>query len=77
VVLTLGDSGIETYDLGTWQKWRFARPSVDPIVGKEFKEREDKTVDEDLENPLVHGSYSMTFWEDPGREKIWFARVML
>ncbi|PQE21348.1 f-box and wd40 domain protein [Rutstroemia sp. NJR-2017a BVV2] len=78
-IVAVGDGGIETYDLGTWQKWRFARPSVDPIVdpivGEEFKEREDKTVDEDLENPLVHGSYSMTFWEDPGREKIWFASI--
>lgn len=28
VVLISGDGRIETYDLETWEKWRFARPGV-------------------------------------------------
>jgi WD40 repeat protein len=75
VVLTSGDGGIETYDLGTWQKWRFARPGVDLLLEKQLRRGKDKTIDEDFENSLVHGGYSMTVWEDPGREKIWYASM--
>ena len=83
VVLTSGDGGIETYDLETWEKWRFARPGVDPGFEKEAKGDEDKTEEnidkgqqnEIEENALVHGGYSTTVWEDQKRGRVWFASL--
>ena len=41
VVLTSGDGGIETYDLESWEKWRFARPGIDPPFDEEPEEKEE------------------------------------
>jgi WD40 repeat protein len=73
VVLTSGDGGIETYDLETWEKWRFARPGVDP----EFQEETQGDGEENEENVLVHGGYSMTVWEDEKNKggKVWIASM--
>ncbi|KFX87216.1 hypothetical protein V490_08435 [Pseudogymnoascus sp. VKM F-3557] len=68
VVLTSGDGGIETYDLETWEKWRFARPGIDPGLEAEVKNNEE-------ENELEHGGYSMAVWEDPKRGKVWVASI--
>lgn len=83
VVLTSGDGGIETYDLETWEKWRFVRPGVDP----EFEEKTRGNEEESKENVdnrqqkkvgvdlMSHGGFSMTAWEDHKRGKIWFASM--
>jgi WD40 repeat protein len=61
VVLTLGDGGIETYDLQKWEKWRFARPDYDPEYAG--------SVEVDADSPELtpqkreHGSHSMTVWQ--------------
>jgi WD40 repeat protein len=69
-VLTSGDGGIETYELRTGEKWRFARPGIDPEtkVGNEAGAK-------DKDDALVHGGYHMTVWEDHNRGKIWFASM--
>jgi WD40 repeat protein len=69
-VLTSGDGGIETYDLKTWEKWRFARPGIDPEtgVGKDSGEKDNGDA-------LINSGYRMTVWEDHNREKIWFASM--
>jgi hypothetical protein len=68
-VLTSGDGGIETYDLEKYEKWRFARPGVDPEL-EEIKGHEKKT-----EVNLVQGGFAMTVWEDQKRGKVWFASM--
>ncbi|KAE8447340.1 hypothetical protein EG329_010898 [Mollisiaceae sp. DMI_Dod_QoI] len=78
VVLTSGDGGIETYDLETWEKWRFARPGVDPVLKDETNEDEQKTKEQKKEkdkDALVHGGYSMMVWEDQKRGKVWIASM--
>jgi WD40 repeat protein len=83
VVLTSGDGGIETYDLESWEKWRFAKPGVDPEFregikggGKMTEEEMDKGQQKKIEeNVLVHGAYSMTVWEDQARAKVWLASM--
>lgn len=88
-VLTSGDGGIETYDLEAWEKWRFARPGIDPPFDEEpergAEEETEETVENetqkkrainmDFDNPLVHGGYHMTVWEDHKRETIFFASM--
>ena len=83
MVLTSGDGGIETYDLETWEKWRFVRPGVDPEFEEEIKGDKGK-AEEDIEkgqpkekeeNVLVHGGYEMTVWEDKKKGKVWFASM--
>jgi len=65
-----------TYDFETWQEWRYSRPGLDPIVDGEVEKGEKKKkIDDDFENPLVHSGYSMVVWEDPRRQKIWFANT--
>jgi WD40 repeat protein len=82
VVLTSGDGGIETYDLETWKKWRFARPGVD--VGIERDAKEEKKMEEDVdkgqqkekeENVMVYGANRMTVWEDQKRRIFWIASM--
>jgi WD40 repeat protein len=46
VVLTSGDGGIETYDLESWEKWRFARPGIDPPFDDEPEEKEEDEENE-------------------------------
>lgn len=75
VVQTSGDGGIETYDLKTGVKWRFARPGVEPIEGEAIRGEEDESTANDWDNPLVNGGFSMTVWEDAGREKVWIASL--
>jgi WD40 repeat protein len=89
VILTSGDGGIETYDLETWKKWRFARPGVDPPFEDEPKieEQEEDTEEiagkgkqkkgsvEDFDNPLVHGGYHMTVWEDQKKGTLFYASM--
>jgi WD40 repeat protein len=67
VVQTSGDCGIETYDLETWEKWRFARPGVDEELGGEISKDSDGT--------LVRGGYEMTVWEYHKRGKILIANM--
>ncbi|KAE9368060.1 WD40 repeat-like protein [Stipitochalara longipes BDJ] len=88
LVLTSGDGGIETYDLETWEKWRFARPHIDPPFDdepeKEEEEKEEvvekgkkklRQVDLNFDNPLTHGGYHMTVWEDHKRGTIFYASM--
>jgi WD40 repeat protein len=90
VILTSGDGGIETYDLETWQKWRFVRPGIDPPFEdkSETEEEEEDTenttgkgnrkkryADEDFDNPLVHGGYNMTVWEDQKKGTVFYASM--
>jgi hypothetical protein len=83
VVLTSGDGGIETYDLETWKKWRFARPGVDVGIEREVK-GEEKKIKEDIdkvqqkeneENVMVYGANRMTVWEDQKRGIFWIASM--
>ena len=90
LVMTSGDGGIETYDLETWEKWRFARPDIDPPFHDETEEEEEeieeldekgnkrkkeRSFDSNFDNPLVHGGYHMTVWEDHKRGSIFYASM--
>jgi WD40 repeat protein len=93
VVLTCGDGGIETYDLESWEKWRFARPGIDPPFDEEPEEKEEdeekksteefvsmkqpkqRAVEMDFDNPLIHGGYRMTVWEDKKKGTIFYASM--
>jgi hypothetical protein len=44
VVLTAGDGGIETYDLEKWEKWRFARPDIDPPFNGDSGDNEEERI---------------------------------
>lgn len=44
VVLTAGDGGIETYDLEKWEKWRFARPNIDPPFNGDSGDNEEERI---------------------------------
>ncbi|TVY81181.1 putative WD repeat-containing protein [Lachnellula suecica] len=73
VVLTSGDGGIETYDLMTSEKWRFARPGIDPERA-ESSENEGQIKSKN-EDDVVRGGYSMEVWEDKERGKILVASM--
>ncbi|KAN0095085.1 WD40 repeat-like protein [Hyaloscypha variabilis] len=88
LVLTSGDGGIETYDLQTWEKWRFARPNIDPPFDDEpedeVEEEEEKVekgkkrerpFDDNFNNPLIHGGYHMAVWEDHKKGSIFYASL--
>lgn len=72
VTLTSGDGGFETYDLKNWEKWRFARPGVDP----QPEETESKnSAEEGKEKEIAHGGYMATVWEDEKRKAIFIASM--
>ncbi|TVY91903.1 Vegetative incompatibility protein HET-E-1 [Lachnellula willkommii] len=73
VTLISGDGGFETYDLETWEKWRFARPGVDPQP-KEIEADEDGAGN-GKEKEIAHGGYLTTIWEDEKRKTIWIASM--
>ena len=90
LVLTSGDGGIETYDLETWEKWRFARTGIDPpfeddpyeeekeveeVDEKGNKKKKERPFNADFDNPLVNGGYHMTVWEDHKRGTIFYASL--
>ncbi|KAH8767090.1 hypothetical protein F5882DRAFT_510215 [Hyaloscypha sp. PMI_1271] len=91
VVLTVGDGGIETYDLEKWEKWRFARPNIDPPFGGDSEGNEEEAEDiiqkprqkgqvkkkrrGEPENQLVNGAYRMAVWEDQKKGTIFYASM--
>ncbi|KUJ17285.1 YVTN repeat-like/Quino protein amine dehydrogenase [Mollisia scopiformis] len=78
--LTGGDGGIETYDLNTWEKWRFTRPGIDPESEEDVNEDEGKAEEstekgQKKEKEKAHGGYAMQVWEDQKMGKVFIASM--